>query len=92
MSQAPKSTVEIKELKVDMSKEGAPGSNLLVRLHILPIHFHIGEPWVSCDQSSNFSVGECNSSAQAFMASIERPSAPFICENISISCEFGHDR
>ncbi|KAI9106951.1 hypothetical protein K1719_022479 [Acacia pycnantha] len=88
----PKSTVEIKELNVDISKDGGPGSNLLVKLHILPILVHIGEPWVSCDHLSNFSGGECNSSGQAFIASIERPSAPFICEKVSISCEFGHDR
>lgn len=92
MLQTPKSTVEIKELNVDISKDGGPGSNLLVKLHILPILVHIGEPWVSCDHLSNFSGGECNSSGQAFIASIERPSAPFICEKVSISCEFGHDR
>ncbi|XP_061371719.1 protein SABRE isoform X2 [Gastrolobium bilobum] len=88
----PKSTVEIKELNVDISKDGGSQSNLLVRLQILPILVHIGEPRVSCDQLSNLSVGGCSSSCQASVAAIERSSAPFICEKFSVSCEFGHDR
>lgn len=92
MLQTPKSTVEIKELKVDISKDGGSRSNLFVRLHILPILFHIGEPRASCDQFSNFSGGGCSSSAQASIASIEKSPAPFVCEKVSISCEFGHDR
>ncbi|KAF7830032.1 protein SABRE isoform X1 [Senna tora] len=88
----PKSTVEIKELKVDISKDGGSRSNLFVRLHILPILVHFGEPRVSCDQLSNFCGGGCNSSGQASIASVERSSAPFICEKVSVSCEFGHDR
>lgn len=92
MLQTPKSTVEVKELKVDISKDGGSGSNLFVRLHILPILVHIGEPRVICDQLSNFSGGGCSSSGQASIASTEKSSAPFVCEKVSISCEFGHDR
>lgn len=88
----PKYTVEIKELNVDISKDGGSKSSLLVRLQILPILVHIGEPRDSCDQLSNLGGGGCSSSCQASFAAIERSSAPFICEKFSISCEFGHDR
>ncbi|XP_020218640.1 protein SABRE isoform X1 [Cajanus cajan] len=88
----PKCTIEIKELNVDISKDGGSKSNLLVRLQILPIFVHIGEPRVSCDLSSNLSGGGCSSSSQASIAAIERSSAPFFCEKFSVSCEFGHDR
>lgn len=78
---------------MDISKDGGSKSNLLVRLQILPIFVHIGEPEprVSCDLS-NLSGGGCSSSAQASVTTIERSSAPFFCEKFSISCEFGHDR
>lgn len=88
----PKYTLEIKELNVDISKDGGSKSSLLVRLQILPILVHIGEPRDSCDQLSNLGGGGCSSSCQASFAAIERSSAPFICEKFSISCEFGHDR
>lgn len=90
--QTPKSTVEIKELNVDISKDGGSKSSLLVRLQILPILVHLGEPRVSCDQLSNLSDGGCSSSGQASIAAIDRSSAPFICEKFSIFCEFGHNR
>ena len=92
MLQTPKSTIEIKELNVDISKDGGSNSNLLVRLQILPITVYIGEPRVSCDELSNLSSGGCSSSGQASIAAMERSSAPFICETFSVSCEFGHDR
>ncbi|CAJ1974051.1 unnamed protein product [Sphenostylis stenocarpa] len=68
----PKSTVEIKELNLDISKDGGSKSNLLVRLHILPIFVHIGEPQLSCDLLSNLSGGGCSSSGQASLNAIER--------------------
>ncbi|XP_057425311.1 protein SABRE-like isoform X2 [Lotus japonicus] len=85
-------TVEIKELNVDISKDGGSKSNVIVRLQILPILVHIGEPRLSCDQLSDLSGGGSISSGQASIAAIERSSAPFICENFSVSCEIGHDR
>ncbi|KAE9609094.1 putative FMP27, GFWDK domain-containing protein [Lupinus albus] len=88
----PKSTIEIKELNVDISKDGGSKSNLLVRLQMLPISVNIGEPQASCDQVSNLSGGGCSSSDQASISAIERSSALFICEKFSVSCEFGHDR
>ncbi|KAJ0098647.1 hypothetical protein Patl1_20750 [Pistacia atlantica] len=47
----PKATVEVKELTVDISKDGGSKPGLLVKLHILPIFVCIGEPRICCDQS-----------------------------------------
>lgn len=87
----PKFTVEIKELNVDISKDGGSKSSLLVRLQIIPILVHIGEPRVSCDQLPNLSGG-CGTSGQASITALEKSSAPFICEKLSVSYEFGHER
>ncbi|XP_031273592.1 protein SABRE-like [Pistacia vera] len=40
----PKSTIEVKELTVDISKDVGSKPGLLVTLHILPIFVYIGEP------------------------------------------------
>ncbi|XP_058747798.1 protein SABRE-like isoform X1 [Vicia villosa] len=88
----PKGTVGIGKVNVDISKVGGPESKLFVSLHILPIVVHIGDPQVSYDQLSKFSVGGCSVSSQASAAPAEKPSAPFICEKFSVSCEFGHHR
>lgn len=83
----PKSSVGIGKLNVDISKGGGSESNLLVSVQILPIVVHIGDPQVSRDLLSKFSV-----SSQASVAPREKSSAPFICEKFSVSCEFGHYR
>lgn len=64
---------------MDISKDSGAKSSLLFKLHILPIVAHLGEPRVSCDQSSS-------------LAMTERASSPFSCEEFSLSCEFGPDR
>lgn len=90
--QNPKATVEVKELIVDISKDGGSKPNLVVKLHILPIYVHIGEPRISCDQSANLNTGETFSAGQASFPMMEKYSAPFSCEEFSLSCEFGHNR
>ena len=92
MSQTPKYTLEIRELNVDISKDGGSESDLFVRVQILPIVVHILDPRASCDQLSNFSGGGCSASNQASVAAMEKSSATFMCEKFSVSCEFGHDR
>lgn len=88
--QTPKATVEIGKLNVDISKVGGSESDLLVRVHILPIV--VSEPQVSCNQLSDLSGGECSASSQASIATIKKAPALFICEKFCVSCEFGHDR
>ncbi|GFY96064.1 similar to HYPERSENSITIVE TO PI STARVATION 4 [Actinidia rufa] len=88
----PKATIEVKELRVDISKDGGSKPSLFVKLHLLPIVVHLGEPRISCDQSSNFKHGGYTSTSQSSFASMEGTSAPFCCEELSLSSEFGHDR
>ncbi|XP_062099220.1 protein SABRE [Humulus lupulus] len=88
----PKATLEVKELKVDISKDSQPKQNLFVKLHILPIIVHLGDQRVSSDQSSNFSSGGCLPIGLLSSTIMERSPAPFICEGFSLCCEFGHDR
>lgn len=91
MLQTPKATAEVKELKVDISKDGGSKPNLFVKLHILPIIVHMGERGCS-DQPSSLSYEGCLSASQSSCGIMERSSAPFVCEEFSLSCEFGHDR
>ncbi|KAJ9560488.1 hypothetical protein OSB04_005648 [Centaurea solstitialis] len=88
----PKATVEVKDLGVDISKDGGTKPSLLVKLQLLPVVVHLGEPRVSFDQSSSFSNGESFTVGQTGFATIEKASAPFICEEFHLSCEFGHNR
>ncbi|KAM2591762.1 hypothetical protein TB2_044115 [Malus domestica] len=87
----PKASIEVKELKVDMSKDGASKQNLIVKLQISPIVVLRSDPRVSCDLS-NFSTGGSISASQSSSSMMERTSALFICEDFILSCEFGYDR
>ncbi|KAL5559945.1 hypothetical protein UlMin_036156 [Ulmus minor] len=87
----PKAAIEVKDLKVDISKDGGSRQNLFVKLHIFPIVVHLAEERLSCDQSSSFSYEGCLTGQSSFPIT-ERSSAPFFCEELSLSCEFGHDR
>ncbi|KAM1023356.1 hypothetical protein EV2_045303 [Malus domestica] len=91
MLQMPKASIEVKELKVDMSKDGASKQNLIVKLQISPIVVLRSDPRVSCDLS-NFSTGGSISASQSSSSMMERTSALFICEDFILSCEFGYDR
>lgn len=79
-------------MRVDISKDGGSKPTLFVKLHLLPIVAHMGEPRVSCDLPPNYNIGGCISDGQASSSINERPFAPFSCEELSLSCEFGHDR
>lgn len=88
--QTPKATVEVKELTLDLSKDGGSKPELFVKLLLAPIFVHFGESRVSCDQSSMH--GGSLPSNHTLLGMTERVSAPFSCEEFSITCEFGHDR
>lgn len=92
LGQTPKATVEVKDLGVEISKDGGTRPSVLVELQLLPVIVHLGEPRFSFDQSSSFNNGESFTAGSTCSATIEKASAPFICEEFHISCEFGHDR
>ncbi|XP_058081672.1 protein SABRE [Magnolia sinica] len=87
----PKATIEVKDLKVDISKDGRSLPTLLVKLHLLPFLVHLGDSRLSYDQSSNFSQGASMSPGQESSALMEK-NPPFLCEELSLSCGFSHDR
>ncbi|KAJ8541282.1 hypothetical protein K7X08_002098 [Anisodus acutangulus] len=86
----PKATVEVKELTLDLSKDGGSKPKLFVKLLLAPIFVHFGESRVSYDQSSMH--GGSFPSNDRLLAMTERVFAPFSCEEFSLTCEFGHDR
>ncbi|KAL7219576.1 hypothetical protein ACSBR2_012602 [Camellia fascicularis] len=92
MLQMPRATIEVKELRVDISKGGGSKPTLFVKLYLLPIVVHLGDPRVSYDQSSNFNHGGYTSTSHVSSALMEKTSAPFYCEELTLSSEFGHDR
>jgi hypothetical protein len=92
MMQVPDGAVDIKELKVDTFKIAGPNHILGVRLHILPLNVHVGDFWLTADP-----MGICNQldafqSDQAFLSSSEKFLAPFVCEDLLVTCEFGHEK
>ncbi|KAH7661259.1 FMP27 C-terminal protein [Dioscorea alata] len=62
----PKAIIEVKDLKLDVSKSGGSSPVLNIKLYIIPLTVQI--------------------------SIMEKNSAPFICEDLSVACEFGHDR
>lgn len=74
---------------MEISKDGGSKANLLVKLQISPILVYLGESRMSCDESCNLDGDSSNQMAHAGM---ERSSAPLSCEELLLSCEFGHDR
>nr|XP_017218041.1 PREDICTED: protein SABRE isoform X2 [Daucus carota subsp. sativus] len=85
-------TIDIKELGVDISRDGGSKTALFVKLHLLPIVAHLGVARVSCDQSSSLSGAGYSFGYQASSTLTERASVPFLCEEFHVSCEFGHVR
>lgn len=52
----PRATIEVKELRVDISKDGGSKPTLFVKLYRLLIVVHLGDPRVSYDRSSNLTM------------------------------------
>ncbi|CAH9105183.1 unnamed protein product [Cuscuta epithymum] len=86
----PKAAVEVKELTLDISKDGGSKPALFVKLNLVPVLVHLGDTRASGDQSSVF--GEPSPIRNALLSVTERTTAPFICEEFSALCEFGHER
>ncbi|CAM8880547.1 unnamed protein product [Rhodiola kirilowii] len=81
----PKVSMEIKELKVDISKNGASKPTLLVKLDALPVLILLEESRHSLDQTCNYNT------LGNHVSLMGKSSSPFSCEVVSLSCEFGHD-
>ncbi|XP_057773183.1 protein SABRE-like [Salvia miltiorrhiza] len=82
----PKATLDIKELRVDISKDAGSEAGLFVKLQLFPITVHLGESRVASDQPV---VSGGSFSANQLMDGV---CAPFSCEEFSLLCELGHNR
>lgn len=91
MSQVPKFNIEIKELRVDISKETEPNEALFVKLHLLPIVL-LGKTGITCDQFSSSNNDGFTSTGQASCPVRGSSSASFCCEEFSLLSEFSYDR
>ncbi|PIN12656.1 hypothetical protein CDL12_14731 [Handroanthus impetiginosus] len=82
----PKASLDVKELRVDISKDGGSQAGLFVKLQLFPINVHLGESRVTFDQSVTSGGSFCANQLTDGVC------APFSCEEFSLLCEFGHNR
>eukprot|EP01018_Ginkgo_biloba_P039836 Gb_21610 [translate_table: standard] len=88
----PKATFEVKELKLDIFKDGT-SSQLGVKLQLLPCNVFLGERRTCYDYDSSFSLKESILSVgHTFTASMDKNLAPIHFEEILIVSQFGYGR
>lgn len=88
----PKSSFEVKELKLDIFKDGTSLSSLGVKLHLLPCNIFLGEHR-TYDHDSSYSFKESIFSVgRTFSANMDNNCAPVYFEELLIVCQFGYAR
>lgn len=87
--QVPKATIDVKELTVDISKIGDSNTVLLIKLRLLPFLIHICDGCLSYDSTSDHNQVGCLPTSHHFSG---ENSPPFVCEDLSVVSEFGHER
>ncbi|XP_072957703.1 protein SABRE isoform X1 [Typha angustifolia] len=88
----PKAIFDIKDLKVDISKVAGSTQTLRVKLHLVPLAVQFGDPRCSFDQTVSYNQRDCLQSDQAFPVILEKNLVPFVCEELSVNCDFGHEK
>uniref|UniRef100_A0A0D9VXG2 FMP27/BLTP2/Hobbit GFWDK motif-containing RBG unit domain-containing protein n=1 Tax=Leersia perrieri TaxID=77586 RepID=A0A0D9VXG2_9ORYZ len=88
----PNGAVDIKELKVDTFKIAGPNHILGVKLHLVPLNVHYGDLGLTVDPLGNYNQSEAFQSDQISLVNSERVVAPFVCEDLFITCDFGHEK
>lgn len=92
MIKVPDGAVDIKELKVDTFKIAGPNHILGVKLLLLPLNVHLGDFGFTADPVGNCNQLDAFQSDQASLASSEKFLAPFVFEDLLVTCEFGHEK
>lgn len=87
----PKASIEIKDLRIDISKDGGPNPVLNIKLCIHPLLVHMCNSYNSSDHSG-FDQVDCFLTGQTSTDIAEKESVPLMFEDLSFSGEFGHDR
>ncbi|KAK1299784.1 hypothetical protein QJS10_CPB13g00262 [Acorus calamus] len=87
----PKATVEVKDVILDISKDGGSIPILSFKLHLMPFLIHLGDSRLNYDTTSNCNQGVYWYTARS-SSIMEKTSAPFVCEDLLFVCEFARDR
>ncbi|KAL2893065.1 Protein SABRE [Bienertia sinuspersici] len=88
----PKAALEVKDLRVDIFKHGNAKPSLVIKLLLSPVIAQLGEPRLSNDESSGSFDEGYMSASQSSMPLVDQSLSSFNCEELSLSCEFGHNR
>ncbi|XP_057533189.1 protein SABRE isoform X1 [Amaranthus tricolor] len=88
----PKATLEVKDLRVDISKNGNAKPSLFIKLLLSPITAQMGEQRISNDELSNNVDEGYMGASQSSIPLVDQPLSSLNCEELSLSCEFGHSR
>ncbi|KAK3149720.1 hypothetical protein QOZ80_3AG0221540 [Eleusine coracana subsp. coracana] len=88
----PKGAVDIKELTVDTFKIAGPNHILGVKLHLLPLNLHFGDFGVPADPMGSCNLHDALHCDQASISNSEIFLAPFVCEDLLVTCDFGHEK
>ncbi|KAJ1294163.1 hypothetical protein BS78_01G124900 [Paspalum vaginatum] len=92
MIKVPKGAVDIKELTVDTFKIAGPNHILGVKLHLLPLNIHFGDLGFTADPMGSCNQCDAFQSDQASVSNSEKSLAPFVCEDLLVTCDFGHEK
>ncbi|KAH9297125.1 hypothetical protein KI387_028807, partial [Taxus chinensis] len=88
----PKTTCEVKELKLDIFKDRASSSSLGVKLQLLPCNFFLGKRHIY-EHENSFSLKESILSVgRTLSANKDKNCAPFYLEELLVICQFGYAR
>uniref|UniRef100_A0A0E0D4L1 FMP27/BLTP2/Hobbit GFWDK motif-containing RBG unit domain-containing protein n=1 Tax=Oryza meridionalis TaxID=40149 RepID=A0A0E0D4L1_9ORYZ len=88
----PSGAVDIKELKVDTFKIAGPNHILGVKLHLVPLNVHYGDLGLTADPLGNCNQLDAFQSDQISLVNSEKVVAPFVCEDLFVTCDFGHEK
>ncbi|CAN6317258.1 unnamed protein product [Urochloa humidicola] len=88
----PKGSIDIKELTVDTLKVAGPNHALGVKLHLLPLNVHFGDLGLTTDPMGSCNLHDAFQSDQASVSTSEKCLAPFVCEDLLVTCDFGHEK
>ncbi|KAF8733896.1 hypothetical protein HU200_014751 [Digitaria exilis] len=92
MIKVPKGAIDIKELTVDTLKIAGPNHILGVKLHLLPLNVHFGDLGLTADPTGSCNLHDAFQSDQASVSNSEKSLAPFVCEDLLVTCDFGHEK
>jgi len=61
-------------------------------LHLLPLNIHFGDLGLTTDPMGSCSLLDAFQSDQASVSNSEKSLAPFVCEDLLVTCNLGHEK